>query len=470
MLHSPPAAFDQASLDDLTARMQGTVLTPHDPDYDTARLAWNRTVEQYPALIVQARSASDVSEAVRFARAHGLGIAVQSTGHGVVRPADGSLLVLTSQMTGVRVDAEAQTAWIEAGVQWGRVLEKAQAVGLAPLLGSSPHVGVMGYTLGGGIGWLARKYGLAADSVHFFELVTADGRLIRASRTENSNLFWGLRGGGGSFGIMTGMEVQLYPVTTVYGGNAIFPVEYAKEIYTLYRDWIRTAPDELTSSISLMNFPTFPQVPEFLRGKSVVVVRGCYVGPVENGERLFQVWHNGPTPIANSFRVMPFTEVATISNDPLDPTPSYNSGAWMRELNDATIDTLIKYGVSRNGSSPLVVSEVRHAGGAISKVDPQSNAFGNRDASFVLSLIGVAPTPEAREHVARYAAQFKEALAPVLTGGVYLNFLGGKEARARTRDAYSAESYRRLMALKARYDPDNLFRFGYDIPPVTDAN
>ncbi len=215
-----------------------------------------------------------------------------------------------------------------------------------------------------------------------------------------------------------------------------------------------------------MNFPPIPEVPDFLRGKSVIMVRGCYVGPLEQGEALLQSWRDWKTPLVDDFKAMPFSQVATISNDPEDPSPGLSSGAWLRELSDAAIDVLVRYAVSVNGSSPLVATEVRHAGGKISSVDPQFNAFGNRDAAPSLQVVGMTPTPQVYRQVGRYVAQMKQELAPYLTGGVYINFLEGEEARQRTRDAYLPETYRKLQAIKAKYDPENTFRFGFDIPPA----
>ena len=328
-------------------------------------------MDQHPAVIVVAQSAADVAQAVRFARRQGLGIAVQSGGHGVIRPADEAMLIVTNQLRQLRMDTENQRAWIGAGSKWGMVLEKTQEAGLAPLLGASPDVGVVGYTLGGGMGWLARKYGLAADSVIAIELVTASGEIIQASQEQNRDLFWGLRGGGGSFGVVTGLEIRLYPVTTVYGGNLVYPPELAREVITRYR-----------------------------------------------------------------------------------------------ELSDEAIDILVRHAVSVNGSSPLVAEEVRHAGGKISQVDPHFNAFGNRDAVLSLQVVGMTPTAEAHRQVAQYVVQMKQALAPYLTGSVYINFLEGEEARRRTHDAYLPGTYRKLQVLKAKYDPDNTLRFGFDIPPA----
>lgn len=450
----------------LRPAIQGTVITPDDPQYDQARQAWNLSVDQRPAMIVIAAGVEDVVGAVQFAAQAGLNITVQGTGHGVVRPANDSLLLITSKMKTVRVDAAAQTAWVEAGVKWGEVLAKTQAVGLAPLLGSSPDVGVVGYTLGGGFGWLGRKYGLATDSVRYFELVTAEGRLLRASETENSDLFWALRGGGGSFGIITGMEIKLYPVTTVYGGNLIYPLGMAKEVFARYREWITSVPDELTSSIVIMNFPPIPEIPEFLRGQSFVIVRGLYCGPVEEGEALLQSWRDWQTPYFDGFGVMPFSEVGKVSDEPLDPLPVHSTGAWLRELSDEAVDILLRHVTPGDGPSPLIFAEVRHFGGAIARVSPEASAFGNRDASLLLHMLGVTPTPEAYRQVAQYAGQVKEQLRPYLTGGVYMNFLEGEESQRRVESGYSTEAYRRLAALKAAYDPDNRLRSGFNIQPA----
>lgn len=464
-LFNPSLSFAELPLQRLRAHVQGAVITPNDADYDQARMAWNLTVDQHPIVIVAAENSKDVAAAVRFARETGLGVAVQATGHGVARKADDAVLILTKPMQDVEIDPDSQTAWVAAGVKWGKVLAKAQEHGLAPLLGSSPDVGAIGYTLGGGMGWLARKYGLSADSVHYFEVVTADGRILRVSPSENGELFWGLRGAGASLGVITGMKIQLYPVTTVFGGNLFYPAEVAKEAYTRFREWIKTVPEELTSSISLMNFPPIPEVPEFLRGKSFVIVRGAYVGPVEQGQALIQPWLDWMQPVANMFGPMPFSQVGMISNEPEDPTPGYSTSVWLDNLSDEVIDILIQRGLAANGS-PVVISEIRHAGGAVSRGSQHANAYGNRDATLVLHMLGVAPNPEIHKHVVEYTNQTKRELQAYLTGGVYLNFLEGEEKWSRAKDGFSPENFRRLTTLKAKYDPENLFRFSLNIPPI----
>jgi hypothetical protein len=405
-------------------------------------------------------------EAVRFAKEQGLQVAVQATGHGVARPANGALLINTARMHGVKVNAESKTAWVEAGAEWGVVLEAAQVVGLAPLLGSSPGVGAVGYTLGGGMGWLARKYGTSADNVIAFDVVTANGELVRASETENDDLFWAMRGGGGSFGVVTGMQIRLVPVTTVYAGNLIYPIEDAKEVYVRYREWINTAPDELTSAVLIMNYPPIPEIPDFLRGQTFVQVRGAYTGDLTQGEALLQYWRDWKTPVADLFGALPFSQAALISNDPIDPLPGVSSSVWVRELDDALIDIIIKYAVAHNG---FMVAEIRHAGGAVARVDPRANAYGNRDAKLVLQLIGSTPTLEDLHNMEAYMSEFKQAMQPYLTGGFYINFLEGKEHRERIKDAYTPENFDRLTATKAKYDRDNVFGFSFNIPAAQDA-
>jgi FAD/FMN-containing dehydrogenase len=454
----------QETIAALRSQVEGAVVTPQDPDYDTARSAWNLSVTQYPAVVVTAQNAEDVVAAVRFARAHGLEIAVQSTGHGVTLPADSCMLIVTSRMNGVVIDAEAQIAHVQGGAQWHHVLGPAQEAGLAPLLGSSPEVGVVGYTLGGGMGWLARKYGMATDSVVYFDVVTADGELIRASANEHSDLFWALRGGGGSFGVITSLGFRVYPETTIYGGNLFYPIEMASAVITRFREWIQSAPEALTSAVTIMNFPPLPVVPEPLRGKSAILVRGCYAGPVEEGEALIQQWIDWQAPFINTFHAMPVTEIAAISNDPRDPMPAFASGGWMTGISDETVETLLHYAVPTDHAYPLVMTEIRHAGGAIARPGADSAAFSHRDAPLVLSLVGASPTPEVKAALSAYVIEMKQALGSAMHSGVYMNFLEGHESRQRTRDAYPSETYRRLIAVKAKYDPENVFCHGFDIP------
>lgn len=453
-------------LQQLKTHIQGAVIEPSDTSYNIARQAWNLNIDQYPAVIVVAANVHDVAVAVRFAQAEGLAVAIQTSGHGIISAANDAVLIVTTGLTDVEIDAPAQTAVLGGGVKWGKVLELAQAEGLAPLLGSSPDVGAVGYTLGGGMGWLARQYGLSADSVIYFDLVTPAGEEIRVSADENAELFWALRGGGGNFGIVTAMKIRLYPVTTVYGGNLFYPIENAKEVFMRYAEWTKQAPDQLTSSMVIMNFPPIPQLPDILRGKTYAMIRGCFTGSVQEGEELLKFWREWQAPVIDDFKEMSFADVATISSDPVDPLPGISTGLWLRELGEGVFDTLLAAVPAKNGPAPLVFAEIRHAGGAIARVGGKQSAYGNRDARFILQMIGVTPTAEAQQATKQAIAQIQHGLEPYLTGGVYLNFMDGEEARERTRDGYSAENFERLGQMKAEVDPDNCFRHTFDLLPA----
>lgn len=333
--------------------------------------------------------------------------------------------------------------------------------GLAPLLGSSPHVGVVGYSLGGGIGWLARKYGLAADSIRKIELVTAEGQRRTASATENSDLFWGLRGGGGNFGVVTALEFDLYPVASLYGGQLTYQNPDVAEMLRFFREWVKTLPDELTSSITVFKFPSLSFVPEAMRGQIQVLVKAAYIGVPAEAQKLIQPWLDWRTPTANTFHELPFAEVGTISNDPVDPTAGYGSHEMFDELSDGAIAVITKQ--MTNQESPLAFTELRHAGGAITRVAADANAIGNRDAVFFMQTAGLVLTPELYTAVETAIKTYKAKLRPYVRGGVYLNFMKGHEGGERVRDAYLPETFERLQALKAQYDPDNRFRFSYQL-------
>lgn len=445
----------------LQAQIMGRVYLPGESDYERLRRGWNLAIDQHPALILVPSNAEDVMAGIRFAREQGLGVAVQLTGHGVHQPADDSLLIITSRMTAIELDVEARTVKVEAGVVWQGVLDVVTPHGLAPLNGTSPHVGVVGYTLGGGIGWLARRYGFAADSVRWIEIVTADGVLRRASPTENVDLFWGLRGGGGNFGVVTALEFEVYPVATIYGGNLTYPAHLAGEALRFFRDWVTALPDELTASIAVMKFPSLPQVPEPMRGKMQVMLKAAFAGDVAQGEALLKPWLDWHTPTSNTFREMPFADIASISNDPVDPVTSYGSSEQFDQLSDEAIDMIVHH--MTDAASPFLVNELRHAGGAITRVAADANAIGNREAVFYLQMGGLTPTPEVREGMKRYIRQYTKALQPFLRGGAYLNFMSGGEAQRRAKDAYLPASYQRLLDLKAKYDPNNQFHFSYQL-------
>jgi FAD/FMN-containing dehydrogenase len=448
----------------LRGSLRGTALTPGETGYDEARQPWNLNVDQRPALVALVVGAADVVACVAFAREQALPLAVQSTGHGIAYPCDGGLLVNTSRLGGVRVDPESRTARAEAGAVWRDVVHEAQAFGLAPLSGFAPYVGVAGYTLGGGVGWLVRKHGFAADSLVAADIVTADGRLLRASEAERPDLFWGLKGGGGNFGIVTSLEVRLYPVTTVYGGALFYPVEQAGDVLRRYARWVETVPDELTSTVAFMHLPPAPDLPEVLRSRSVVVVRACYLGAEQAGAELLRPLRQAD-PVVDTFAMLPYRDAGAINGDPVDPQGPYGHVELLRRLSDGAIDTLVELAGARSNAS-LLMLELRHLGGAAARVPVDASAISHRDAPFVMHLESLVNIPEGAARVQEYTASVAAAMRPFATGGTLIAFLGdGDVGYDRVRAAYSDEHWRRLVALKDRYDPGNFFRLNHNVPP-----
>ena len=450
----------------LRSQVTGAVLTASDEGYAAACAGFNVLVRHHPAVVVVAQETRDIAAAVRFAAEAGLRVAVQATGHGAARPADGALLIVTSQLTGVTIDAAAATADVSAGALWGHVLEPAQAHGLAPLMGSTTGVGAIGYTLGGGMGWLGRRFGLGSDSVVHFDLVTPDGGELRASDTENPEVFWALKGGGGgSLGVVTGMRIRLFGVTTVYAGNLLYPAEQAGEIIRRFREWAPGTPEELTSSVAMINFPPIEDVPEPLRGKSFTIVRGCWSGDLQAGEEVMRHWREWQSPIMDMFGPLPFAMADMISQDPKDPMPSMVTTEWFETLADNAIDILVGATQPEPGKPPtLLLTELRHAGGAIGRgaVDAVNNR--GRSGEFLLEMVGVPPFPEAGLWIEAHQRHTRAKLSPYVTGAAYLNFTEGTEKQERTASAFSPASAARIAAVKAQLDPSGRFSHGFALP------
>jgi hypothetical protein len=456
-----PSTFADAVVT-LGLQVRGRVLMPGEAGYDAARAGWDANVDQHPTAIVVAADAGDVVEAVRFARATDLPIAVQATGHGGARPADGAVLIVTSELTGVSVDPVQRTAYVEAGAKWGAVLAAAEPHGLAPLLGSTTDVGAVGYTLGGGMGWLGRRYGLAADSARSFDVVTPDGVELRAAADEHPELFWALRGGGaGTFGVVTGMEIELYPVTTVYAGNLLYPIGMAREVVARWRDWVATVPVELTSAVIVMNFPLIEAVPAPIRGQSFVIVRGCWSGDLATGQALIDEWRAWHAPAVDMFGPMPFAEADRISNDPVDPVPFVGTTEWFDTLPDAAIETIVAATEPVDGPPVLVFSELRHAGGAIRVKGVGAANERGRSGEMLLFMMAVTPDGATARAAQSHLDDVRAALAPHVNGAAYLNFLNGAERQARTGEAFHPAHHQRLVAVKEAMDPDGRFRHGF---------
>jgi hypothetical protein len=456
-----------STLETLRAGLRGTAHAPGEEGYDEASRAWNLAAHQQPALVVETGGAADVMAAVRFARDAGMGVGVMATGHGVGVPCDGGVLINTSGMRSVRVDPAAQIARVEAGALWTDLVHEAQPHGLAGLMGSTSHVGIVGYTMGGGFGWLGRKYGFNAASMRQADVVTADGELLSASADEYPELFWGLGGGGGNFGIVTSLEFDLYPVGTLYGGDLIYPMEKAPEVLTLYARWSEDLPDEMSTGVAFLNVPPLPAVPEPLRGKSVIALRGCYCGEKpEDGEELLRPVREelGET-IMDTFGPMPFAAMDAISMDPVDPMGARQHSEMLGELSPEAIETLVEVAGSGSGS-PLILLELRQLGGALARTADHLSTMGMGESKFIMNGIGPAFTPEMAEGVVAYLSRVASATRPFQTGDTYVNFMELEGASPeRVKAAYAPEDYERLVALKDRYDPQNIFRFNRNIPP-----
>jgi hypothetical protein len=438
-------------LEALRSALTGQVFTPDEVGYDQARQAWNLAVDQRPAVVVEARSAADVTQAVRYAHAHRMRIAPQGTGHGAepLEPLDGAMLLRTTRMRQVRIDPAARTARAEAGAVWADVTEPASRHGLAALAGSSADVGVVGYTLGGGMGWLARRYGLAASSVTAAELVTPEGHLVRVDASHEPDLFWAIRGGGGGIGVMTALEMRLYPVPELYAGDLFFPIARAAEVLHAWRAWTDTVPDEVTSMCHLVRLPPLPELPEPLRGRAFIVVEAAYLGDAGSGADLI-----GPlrelAPELDTFASIPPPALARLNLDPDQPVPTQGDGALLADLPAAAIDALLAV-AGPDADTQLISIEVRHLGGALARPAPGGGAQPSIDASYLVFAAGITPTPDLAGTVRAQVQALRNALAPWHADHDYYNF---RETPAPASAVLPPASYRRLQKIKAAYDPD----------------
>jgi hypothetical protein len=443
----------------LRTRIGGEIVLRGDPGWDDARQAWNLAVDQRPLAVAIVESVEDVVVIVEFAQAHGLRIAPQRTGHGAssLTELDDTILLKTSRLRGVEIDASAQRARVEAGALWGDVVEPAAEQGFVVLHGSSPDVGVVGYTLGGGMGWLARSLGLAANSVTAVELVTADGRFVRADREHEPDLFWAIRGGGGSFGVVTAIELELYDAPELYAGAMFWPVERAGDVLRAWRDWTETVPDEVTSVGRIVHFPPIRDIPEPLRGGSFVIVEAVFTGQERVGASLLEPLR-ALEPLIDTFDSVDARALQLLHMDPPHPVPGVGDGMFLGALPDRALDAVVKAGVP-----PLVTLEVRALGGALAMPSEAHGAVGSLDAGFVMFAAGLAPTPELAAAVQTAVNRAKTALWPWESERRYFNFSEQPIDGARL---YPAETYRRLQRIRAAYDPDGVFVSNHPIAPI----
>jgi hypothetical protein len=442
-----------------------TILTAGDPGWDEARQAWNLTVDQHPAAIARPASAGDVVAAVRYARDHGLRVAGQGTGHGAptLGPLADTLLIRTGAMRQVSINPERMTARAGAGALWRDVTGAAAGHGLAGLAGSSPDVGVAGYTLGGGLSWLGRKYGLAASNVTAVQAVTADGRLVRADADHESDLFWALRGGGGSFAVVTAIEMRLFGVAEVCAGLLWWPIEAAPEVLQAWGDLTRRGlPDEFTTTARLMRFPAVPEVPEPMRGRAFVVVDVIHLGSQEEiGEILAPL--RALRPITDTVGVIPARDLGPLHMDPEHPVPAVGDGLLLDAWPAAAVDRVIER-AGPQADTVLNVVEVRHLGGELRRARPGNGALASLDASYLLVGGAAVAGPESAAAVIGSVRSLLTDAAPWAARQMYLNF---DDTGRDPASFWTPLAYARLRRIKAAVDPQDRIRSNHPIPPET---
>ncbi len=457
-------ALGEATVQELREAVHGEVVTPDDPGYEEASRIWNGAHDGRPALVVRCTGAADVIAAVGFARSNDLTIAVRGGGHSIAgfSTIDDGIVIDLSQMNEVRVDPIARRASVGGGAVWADVDHETQAHGLATTGGLVSSTGVAGFTLGGGIGWTMRKFGLACDNLVAADVVTEDGRLVRASETERQDLLWGLRGGGGNFGIVTSFEFELHPLgPTVYAGPIFFPGDASRDLLRTFRDWSGDAPDEITGLVNLTAAPPLPVIPAEWHGKKVAAFVAVSTGPVEEGERLVSRLRAVAEPIADVLGPMPYTMMQSL----LDPlwergVHAYFKATNLAHLDDELIDTLCALHLDTPG--PQCEIHVHQMGGAVGRVTDQATAFAERSMPFVLNAVTASRKPSADGAHTEWARAVIAAASGASTGRAYVNFLSDPGAAT---TAYGKDTYARLVALKNEYDPTNVFRRNQNIEP-----
>lgn len=440
----------------LRDRLSCEVAFPGDPAY--ARLMpWNVAVEVAPCAAVFATTPLDVAETVRFAAQHSLTVAVQATGHGALPVGGDSVVVQTSGFTELSIDPLNRTARVGAGVNWAAVIEAATPYGLAPLAGSAPNVGVIGFLTGGGIGPLVRSVGLSSDYVRAFELVTGEGRILRVTPDDHADLFWGLRGGKATLGIVTAVEIDLLPISEFYGGAVYFDGADAAAVVHAWSRWVVDLPESANTSIALQQLPPLPGVPEPLAGRYSVAVRFVGLGDHDASQRLLEPIRRVATPLIDAVGVMPYAAIGAVHADPVDPMPVHEDHAVLRALPTEAVNALLAV-AGPNSGSPQVIVELRLLGGAFARPGAHRSAFCQRDAAFTLATIG-ALVPPVADIVPGHASSVVAALAPWSTGGQFPNFAASADPARLTR-CYNEDTLYWLAALADRYDPAGVLRVG----------
>jgi FAD/FMN-containing dehydrogenase len=456
----------EQAVKDLAARLRGKLLLAGEPGYDEARAVWNAMIDRRPALIVRCAGAADVIAALEFANSHGALVAVRGGGHNIAGTAvcEGGVMIDLSAMKSVRIDPVARTARVEPGVTLGEFDREAQAFGLATPVGINSTTGVAGLTLGGGFGWTSRKFGLTVDNLLSADVVTADGKLVRASESENPDLFWAIRGGGGNFGIVTSFEFRLHALgPQVISGVIVHPIKDAMGLLRRYREIVATAPEELSAWAVLRKAPPLPFLPAEVHGTGVLIFAGCYAGPMEAGEPAFAQLRKLGTPIADMIGPHPFTGWQAAFDPLLEKgARNYWKSHDFAGITDDAIGAIVDYANRLPG--PECEIFLGHLGGAVNRVAEDATAYPHRDTEFVLNVHTRWRAPEQDEECVGWARSFYKTMEPFANGGVYVNFMPADETD-RLPGAYRANAAR-LAAIKAKYDPDNVFRVNQNIKPA----
>jgi FAD/FMN-containing dehydrogenase len=450
----------------LKKSLKGQSLEPGDVGYEKARKVWNGMIDKRPAFIARVANTDDIITVINFAREFSVIVSVRGGGHNVSGNAvnDGGIVIDMMNMKKINVFSQTQTAQAQPGLTWGEFDKETYAHGLATTGGLVSTTGIAGFTLGGGIGWLMRKYGLTLDNLLSAEVVTADAQILRASPEENADLFWGISGGGGNFGIVTNFEFQLHPISEVLGGMIMYPVDKAKDVLQFYRNYVNQVPDELTSMAALVIAPPAPFVPVNFQGAPVIAIVGCYCGDIAKGEEALAPLRKFGQPVVDLFSPMPYTVLQQM----LDPSApegmqNYWKSSYLNELSDDAIAVTLDH--FKVMSSPLSMIHFHHMGGAMARVPESATAFGRRSATFAMNIISMWPEAVDSEKHIGWTRRLEEAIRPFATSGVYVNFLGN-EGEERIKAAYGENKYKRLVELKNKYDPHNFFRLNQNIRPT----
>jgi FAD/FMN-containing dehydrogenase len=447
--------------------LNGELILPGDEGYDMGRRVWNGMIDRNPAIIAYCGCVGDVIKSVDFARTYGLLTAVRCGGHNVAGNSvcDGGIVIDLSRMKRIEVNATSRIARVQAGLTWGEFDRATQMRGLATTGGIVSRTGIAGLTLGGGIGWLMRKFGVTCDNLLSAHIVTAGGRHLSASADENQDLFWGLRGGGGNFGIATEFEYRLHEVGPVLAGTVYYPAAKARDVLRFYRDYIADIPDELTTMFVYMAAPYAPSLFKFLGDGPAVAIHVCYTGLLEAGERVLKPLRVFGPPLEDAVRVMPYAELQSMLDPGAAPyLRNFWKSSYLKSLSDEAIEGLAAF--SETMTSPLSQMHLQHLGGAVRMVGEDEMAFSHRDALCVLNIVTKWKDPGESEKHIQWTRDFEVAMRPFSTGGVYVNFLG-EEGEDRVKAAYGTEKYSRLVVLKDKYDPTNFFRLNQNIKPTT---